>query len=288
MFEKLLTLLLHGKGALAAGVLVAGTAGVVITGTINGANVNLTVTPAASPATSPLTNTVLSPTTPTNQSSTDTATNCSDAAHLRNDAMTAARVVWAEGRAALQLLAAGTDTASATDKDEKGKEHGKKAAKAFGPARKDIDEARKDALSSIQQEWQSVACAGKGKDDEDKDESKPTNPGSSSSATHKDKDESKPTNPGSTSTATNLSPASPTPTASTSTTTGGNTVTISFDSSKLGRYAKFIDEEVTAINNALKDAASQTTTSKSTHSKKDHDKKSTDSKRHDEDESDDD
>ena len=269
MFEKLLTLLLHGKGALAAGVLVAGTAGVVITGTINGANVNLTVTPAASPATSPLTNTVLSPTTPTNQSSTDTATNCSDAAHLRNDAMTAARVVWAEGRAALQLLAAGTDTASATDKDEKGKEHGKKAAKAFGPARKDIDEARKDALSSIQQEWQSVACAGKGKDDEDKDESKPTNPGS-------------------TSTATNLSPASPTPTASTSTTTGGNTVTISFDSSKLGRYAKFIDEEVTAINNALKDAASQTTTSKSTHSKKDHDKKSTDSKRHDEDESDDD
>jgi hypothetical protein len=276
MFEKLLTLLLHGKSALLAGALVAGTAGVAISGTVNGVDFSLTAKPAASaspaantaatPTPSPLTNgTVLSPSTPTNKTSTsgDSASNCSTAAHARNDAMTAARVVWTEGRAALALLVEAADKAKGEDK---------KDVESF---RKAIDQARKDAQRAIQREWQSnVACAGKDHesgDDEDEDASTST------------------TTP---TTTTVNAPASPTPTPTlsastptTSTSTSSASAEIAFDTSKLDtHYAKFIDDEVKAVNDVLSQAAaalaSTDTSSKKDVVKKDHESRKHDAKSH--------
>ena len=280
MFEKLLTLLLHGKSALLAGALVAGTAGVAISGTVNGVDFSLTAKPAASaspaantaatPAPSPLTNgTVLSPSTPTNKTSTsgDSASNCSTAAHARNDAMTAARVVWTEGRAALALLVEAADKAKGEDK---------KDVESF---RKAIDQARKDAQRAIQREWQSnVACAGKDHESGDRE----------------DEDDSTSTTTPTTTTNTVNAPASPTPTPTptpmSNTTTGTtatttDTVKVSFDTSKLdARYAKFIDDEVAAVNKALSDAAtafaSTDTSSKKDVVKKDHESRKHDAKSH--------
>ena len=281
MFEKLMTLLLHGKGALVAGVLVAGTAGVAISGTMNGADFNLTVTPAASPATntaatptpSPLTNggVVLSPSQPTNGTSTsgETASNCSEAAHARNAAMLAARVVWTEGRAALALLVEAADKAKGEDK---------KNVESF---RKGIDQARHDALKAIQHEWQTnVACAGKGQDSDDEDSDEDSTSTATPTATNT-------VNAPATTTPTPTpTPTSNTTTGTTGTTTTGtdaNTVEVKFDTSKLDtHYAKFVDDEVTAINQVLSDAAtalsSTDASSKKDEVKKAHDKKSHDKK----------
>lgn len=290
MFEKLLSLLLHGKGALVAGVLVAGTAGVVISGTINGANVTFSVTPAASsstttnaaatPTPSPLAAApLLSNSSPTNSTSTSGDTACAEAAHLRNDANLAARIVWTEGRAALDLLV------KAGEKGDK---------KDLEPFKKGLDQARKDAQTKIQQEWLTVACAGKGTDDnadEDKNEQSTSNVDEdkndqSTSNDDEDKNDDSKTSTTSTTSKTVLNaPKTATPTpkpaSNTTTTTTGttptNSVEITFDTSKLGRYATFIDDEVTAVNQVLKDAAAATDTA----TKKDHAKQNGASKKHD-------
>jgi hypothetical protein len=286
MFEKLLTLLLHGKGALAAGVLVAGTAGVVITGTFNGANVTLSVTPAdsasttiaGSPATTPATAPLsaaqlLSPSKPTNTTSTsgDNGSDCSDAAHLRNDAKTAARVVWMQGRAALELLDKASNKA-------KGEDH----SNGSDTAKTAIDQARKDALAKIQAEWQTVACNGnddENKAEEDKDNNNvddgdkvDENKNDQSVDEDKDNDDSK-----SATTVKVVKTTTSNPTVTTGTTTATNTASIKFDTSKLGRYAKFIDDEVAAVNKALSDAANAGTTSNSSTTK---DRKKSDNSKH--------
>ena len=271
MFEKLLTLLLHGKGALVAGVLVAGTAGVVISGTINGADFSLSVKPAASsstttanvaatPTPSPLAAApLLSNSSPTNSTSTSGDTACSDSAHLRNDANLAARIVWTEGRAALDLLI------------KAGEKGAKQDLESFN---KGLDAARKDAQTKVQHEWQTVACAGKGTDDnadEDKNDQSTSNDDED-----KNDDDSKTSTTSTTSKTVLNAPKTATPTPKTASntttvTTPTNSVEISFDTSKLGRYATFIDDEVIAVNQVLKDAAAAAgTTTPST--KKDHQK----------------
>ena len=272
MFEKLLTLLLHGKGALVAGVLVAGTAGVVISGTINGADFSLSVKPAASSSTT-TTNVAATPTpsplaaapllsnsSPTNSTSTSGDTACSDSAHLRNDANLAARIVWTEGRAALDLLI------------KAGEKGAKQDLESF---KKGLDAARKDAQTKVQHEWQTVACAGKGTDDnadEDKNDQSTSNDDED-----KNDDDSKTSTTSTTSKTVLNAPKTATPTPKTASntttvTTPTNSVEISFDTSKLGRYATFIDDEVIAVNQVLKDAAAAAGTT-TTSTKKDHQKK---------------
>src|SRR5205085_11549552 len=99
--EKLLTLILHGKTAVIAGVFVAGTTGMLVTGTIGGQNVDLTIQPATAnaPASSPTTSStnpvmaaiqqLLAGKPQEKGSSTSTGSDCSQAAHDRNAALKA-------------------------------------------------------------------------------------------------------------------------------------------------------------------------------------------------------
>jgi hypothetical protein len=230
---------------------------VAITGTMNGVDVKLNLAPAASSSPTAVANSPLSPSAPTNTTSTsgDTASNCSEAAHLRNDATLAARTVWMQGRAALDLLVQAADKADRKD------------LRSFG---KDLDAARKDAEAAIQKEWRTnVACAGKGQESDDEDTSTTTTSTTNTTVTAP------------------ASPAAATPTPATTTTTGttttgttaSNSVEITFDTSKLGSYATFVDDEVAAVNKALSDAASVTSTTQ-TSEKKHHDAKTVRGRHH--------
>jgi hypothetical protein len=120
MFEKLLTLLLHGKGALTAGVLVVSTTGVVVSGTVNGQSVNLTLTPVA-------------------QQSSDDESGCSAAAHIRNEALKSLHETWQTRRAELKTMA---ETAKASAKAA-GKEVAEKDLEnAVESLKKQLDEIR--------------------------------------------------------------------------------------------------------------------------------------------------
>jgi hypothetical protein len=150
MFEKLLALLLHAKGSVVAGLFVVGTTGILVSGTINGENVNLTIQPLTSPtatasATATATATpLLSHGTPTPVAASATATpvngDCEKNSHARNDALKALQAAWEKSRqdlALLQMVAR-----------EKGK--GDQAEKALSAAKKAIDSIRRDAAKKIQ------------------------------------------------------------------------------------------------------------------------------------------
>lgn len=285
MFEKLLSLILHSKGAVVAGVFVAGAAGMVATGSVAGQSVNLTFQPASNPATAN------APTTSsTNQvmatlqqllsgkpleqaSTTTTGPDCDEAAHQRNAALAAARKVWRDARGDIKLLAA-----DAAGKHLKSSE----VKPILETARKAIDEARKTAFDSIQDEFKKVVCA---ENDEDKNE-------------QKDNDEDKDNDDKST--------TAPT-TVTTGTTTGTTTATtgtsaskehededknedqdkdkddakvaltaapqVTFDTSKLAsQYQAFITTELDSVNKALSTAFTDLSALKPSTSNTDKDK----------------
>jgi hypothetical protein len=128
MFEKLLTLLLHGKGALTAGVLVVSTTGVVVAGTVNGQLVHFTG-PVAQ------------------QTSDDDENGCSAAAHVRNEALKSLHDAWQSRRAELKAL---TEKAKA-DAESAGKEiAAKDLERAVEVVKKQLDEIRSQSVRLVQ------------------------------------------------------------------------------------------------------------------------------------------
>jgi hypothetical protein len=120
MFGKLLTLLLHGKGALTAGVLVVSTTGVVVAGTVNGGSLNLMLAPIA-------------------QQASDDENGCGAAAHIRNEALKALHEAWQSRRAELKAMA---EEAKAEAKSRGAKVAENELDRAVESVKKQLDEIR--------------------------------------------------------------------------------------------------------------------------------------------------
>ncbi len=147
MFEKLLALILHSKSALLAGVFVAGTTGLLITGTVTPEQVNLTLTPvtaSGSPTGSPYT-VVLSrnsesPTSATTSPHKGKEQACADQAHIRNGFIKDLHTAWEKARKSLAALR----------KDARSKHlRPDQVEKVLHEAREAIDDARQDAQKAI-------------------------------------------------------------------------------------------------------------------------------------------
>lgn len=163
MFEKLLALLVHGKAAAAAGVLVVGTSGLLVTGTIGGQDVNLTLTPVSQEVTTEQTTTntqsspLVSETQPTNEDGTvgaEPEKGCSNDAHARNLAQATVKLAWDLARDELETLGAEAIADGAVKKD---------VAKVLRDAKKDLDGIRKDGQGAVHE----AADLGNCKDDDD-------------------------------------------------------------------------------------------------------------------------